>query len=115
MFSAVKWGRFHHFKILGEVVVGGGGGGAGILQGVSVEMATRRGCVMRMTAMWMVTVVVDTLQVILKEREEKKRMRLIGDCDVYADVDIPDDPDPDEPDPDAIHPENDLLDDSNAG
>lgn len=57
----------------------------------------------------------DFLQVILKEREEKKRMRLIGDCDVYPDVDIPDDPDPDETDPVPVDPEHDLLDDSNAG
>ena len=92
-----------------------GGGVNWDTAGGQCGMAAVRGCVMRMMAMWMVTVVVDTLQVILKEREEKKRMRLIGDCDVYADVDIPDDPDPDEPDPDAIHPENDLLDDSNAG
>ena len=59
--------------------------------------------------------VVDLHQVILKEREEKKRMRLIGDCDVYPDVDIPDDADVDEADPDPVDPEHDLIEENNAG
>ena len=51
-------------------------------------------------------------QVILKEREEKKRMRMIGDCDVYSGGELPDNTDA-EPDTDPDNdPENNLIDDN---
>lgn len=49
-------------------------------------------------------------QVILKEREEKKRMRLIGDCDIYPGVDdVVDDDDI------SVNPGSELLEENNSG
>ncbi|XP_076439076.1 uncharacterized protein LOC143277972 isoform X3 [Babylonia areolata] len=56
-------------------------------------------------------------KIILKEREEKKRMRLMGgEVDVYSGVDLPDNPDPDT-DPEGANPagEDDDLEDGNTG
>lgn len=55
-------------------------------------------------------------KIILKEREEKKRMRMIGDCEVgvYPGVDLSNNPDPDT-DPEVSDAVDEAIKDENTG